>query len=227
MRCSRSDEDGMHLRRGAAPSLPEGYNQAIEGAAIGPRAGSCGTAMYFGRTIIATDVLVDPVWEDYRELAVAYGFRACWSTPIFSAQRRVLGSFAMYYPDPRPRSTKKHGWSKSPPTSPASRSSTTGRWKHCGGAKSAIAPFCARYQTGCSSWTSMAGSSTTTRRIQQISWSHPRCSSAKRSGTCCRRSSRVLLRPQWPVPWRQTSRRSSSTRSNRSGAALLKVRRPL
>jgi len=96
------DEDGMHLRRGAAPSLPEGYNQAIEGAAIGPRAGSCGTAMYFGRTIIVTDVLVDPVWEDYRELAVAYGFRACWSTPIFSAQKRVLGSFAMYYPDPRP-----------------------------------------------------------------------------------------------------------------------------
>lgn len=96
------DEDGMHLRRGAAPSLPEGYNQAIEGAAIGPTAGSCGTAMYFGRTVISTDVLVDSVWDDYRELAVTYGFRACWSTPIFSAQERVLGSFAMYYPDPRP-----------------------------------------------------------------------------------------------------------------------------
>ena len=96
------DEDGMHLRRGAAPSLPEGYNQAIEGAAIGPRAGSCGTAMYFGRTVVSADVLVDPVWEDYRELAVAYGFRACWSTPLFSPQRRVLGSFAMYYPEPRP-----------------------------------------------------------------------------------------------------------------------------
>jgi PAS domain S-box-containing protein len=96
------DEDGMHLRRGAAPSLPESYNQAIDGAAIGPRAGSCGTAMYFGRTVISTDVLVDAVWEDYRDLAVTYGFRACWSTPIFSAQKRVLGSFAMYYPDPRP-----------------------------------------------------------------------------------------------------------------------------
>ena len=96
------DEDGMHLRRGAAPSLPEGYNEAIEGAAIGPKAGSCGTAMYFGRTVISTDVLVDSVWEDYRELAVMYGFRACWSTPIFSAQKRVLGSFAMYYPEPRP-----------------------------------------------------------------------------------------------------------------------------
>jgi PAS domain S-box-containing protein len=95
------DEDGMHLRRGAAPSLPSGYNQAIEGAAIGPRAGSCGTAMYFGRTIISTDVLTDSIWEDYRALAVTYGFRACWSTPIFSAHKRVLGSFAMYYPEPR------------------------------------------------------------------------------------------------------------------------------
>jgi len=96
------DEDGMHLRRGAAPSLPEGYNQAIEGAAIGPRAGSCGTAMYFGRRVISTDVMVDPIWEDYRDLAVAYGFRACWSTPIFSAQKRVLGSFAMYHSESRP-----------------------------------------------------------------------------------------------------------------------------
>jgi C4-dicarboxylate-specific signal transduction histidine kinase len=96
------DEDGVHLRRGAAPSLPEGYNLAIDGAAIGPRAGSCGTAMYFGRRVISTDVLTDSVWEDYRELAVTYGFRACWSTPILSAQKRVLGSFAMYYPEPRP-----------------------------------------------------------------------------------------------------------------------------
>jgi len=96
------DEDGVHLRQGAAPSLPESYNQAIDAAVIGPRAGSCGTAMYLGRTVISTDVLVDPIWEDYRELAVTHGFRACWSTPIFSAQKRVLGSFAMYYPEPRP-----------------------------------------------------------------------------------------------------------------------------
>jgi PAS domain S-box-containing protein len=95
------DEDGLHLRRGAAPSLPEAYNNAIEGAPIGPRAGSCGTAMYLGRQVIVTDVLVDPVWEDYRDLAVAHGFRACWSTPIVSAQKKVLGSFAMYYSQPR------------------------------------------------------------------------------------------------------------------------------
>ena len=95
------DEDGVHLRRGAAPSLPEAYNTAIDGAPIGPRAGSCGTAMYLGRQVIATDVLTDPVWEDYRHLAVGHGFRACWSTPIVSSQKKVLGSFAMYYSQPR------------------------------------------------------------------------------------------------------------------------------
>ena len=95
------DEDGIHLRRGAAPSLPDAYNTAIEGAPIGPRAGSCGTAMYLARQVIATDVLIDPVWEDYRDLAVTHGFRACWSTPIVSSQKKVLGSFAMYYSEPR------------------------------------------------------------------------------------------------------------------------------
>jgi PAS domain S-box-containing protein len=95
------DEDGVHLRQGAAPSLPASFNQAIEGAPIGPRAGSCGTAMYLGRAVISTDVLADPVWEDYRELAIAHNFRSCWSAPILSAQKRVLGSFAMYYSEPR------------------------------------------------------------------------------------------------------------------------------
>jgi PAS domain S-box-containing protein len=95
------DDDGVHLRQGAAPSLPDSYNQAIDGAVIGPRAGSCGTAMYLGRTVISIDVLDDPIWQDYRELAVTYGFRACWSAPIFSTQKRVLGSFAMYYPEPK------------------------------------------------------------------------------------------------------------------------------
>ncbi len=95
------DDDGVHLRRGVAPSLPESFNTAIEGAVIGPRAGSCGTAMYLGRPVIVTDVLVDPVWEDYRDLARAYGLRACWSTPIMSTQKKTLGSFAMYYSEPR------------------------------------------------------------------------------------------------------------------------------
>ena len=94
-------DDGDHIRHGAAPSLPEDYVKAIDGAQIGPKHGSCGTAMYRGQPVVVSDVLTDPLWEDYRELAKASGLRACWSTPILSGRGKVLGSFAMYYREPR------------------------------------------------------------------------------------------------------------------------------
>ena len=94
-------EDGDHVRHGAAPSLPSEYVQAIDGGQIGPKNGSCGTAMYRGEPVVVTDITSDPLWEDYRELAAANGLRACWSTPILSGRGKVLGSFAMYYREPR------------------------------------------------------------------------------------------------------------------------------
>ena len=94
-------EDGKHIRHGAAPHLPEVYVQAVNGAPIGPKNGSCGTAMYRGEPVIVTDMLTDPLWEDYVELAKLSGLRACWSTPIFTGQGKVLGSFAMYYRQPQ------------------------------------------------------------------------------------------------------------------------------
>jgi len=94
-------DDGDHVRHGAAPSLPKEYVEAIDGAAIGPKVGSCGTAMYRGEPVVVTDISVDPLWEDFRELALANGLRACWSTPILSGRGKVLGSFAMYYQEPR------------------------------------------------------------------------------------------------------------------------------
>jgi len=94
-------EDGKHIRHGAAPNLPDIYVQAVNGAPIGPKNGSCGTAMYLGKQVIVTDMLSDPLWEDYRELALLSGLRACWSTPIFSGAGKVLGSFAMYYRQPQ------------------------------------------------------------------------------------------------------------------------------
>ena len=94
-------EDGEHVRHGAAPSLSPEYVQAIDGSAIGPKHGSCGTAIYRGEPVVVTDILNDPLWEDYRDLAVANGLRACWSTPILSGRGKVLGSFAMYYREPR------------------------------------------------------------------------------------------------------------------------------
>jgi len=95
------DRDGVHLRDGAAPSLPESYRRAIDGIAIGPSVGSCGTAAYLREPVIATDIAADPLWADYRELALEHGLRACWSTPIFASAGEVLGTFAMYYREPR------------------------------------------------------------------------------------------------------------------------------
>ena len=98
LRCSilLLNRDGKHVRHGAAPNLPEAYVKAVNGAPIGPRNGSCGTAMYRRRPVVVTDVMTDPLWADYRELAKICGLRACWSTPILSAKGDVLGSFAMY-----------------------------------------------------------------------------------------------------------------------------------
>jgi len=98
LRCSilLLNRDGKRVRHGAAPNLPEAYVKAVNGAPIGPRNGSCGTAMYRRRPVVVTDVMKDPLWSDYRELAKICGLRACWSTPIISPQGEVLGSFAMY-----------------------------------------------------------------------------------------------------------------------------------
>ena len=103
LRCSilLLSRDGIHVRHGAAPNLPDVYVKAVDGAPIGPRAGSCGTAMYTRQPVVVTDVLTDPLWADYRDLAKISGLRACWSTPILSSQGEVLGSFAMYRQESR------------------------------------------------------------------------------------------------------------------------------
>jgi PAS domain S-box-containing protein len=95
------DESGTHVRHGAAPSLPDSYNRAIDGAPIGPQAGSCGTAAWRRAPVFVSDIDTDPLWDDYRELARAAGLRACWSTPIVANDGRVLGTFALYYREPR------------------------------------------------------------------------------------------------------------------------------
>lgn len=89
--------DGKHLRHGAAPTLPAAYCAAIDGAEIGPCAGSCGTAAFRARPIYVTDIATDPLWADYRDFALPHGLRACWSTPIFDGDKTVLGTFAIYH----------------------------------------------------------------------------------------------------------------------------------
>ncbi len=95
------DEDGLHLRHGAAASLPDAYNKAIDGIAIGPSVGSCGTAVHRGEPVFVADIAIDPLWADFRDLALEHGLRACWSLPIKSADGEVLGTFAMYHREPR------------------------------------------------------------------------------------------------------------------------------
>jgi PAS domain S-box-containing protein len=99
--------DGVHVKHGAAPSLPEAYVKAVNGAPIGPRNGSCGTAMYLKRPVVVTDVMTDPLWANYRHLAEICGLLACWSTPILSSQGDVLGSFAMYRQERRGPNAKE------------------------------------------------------------------------------------------------------------------------
>jgi len=93
--------EGNRLRHGGAPSLPKAYTDAIDGAVIGPSAGSCGTAAYRGQQVIVSDIATDALWADYRAAALPHGLRACWSTPVFSPEGEVIATFAMYYGEPR------------------------------------------------------------------------------------------------------------------------------
>ena len=95
------DSSGKRLWHGAGPSIPKPYAQAIDGFVIGPNVGSCGSAAYRAEQVIVSDIATDPRWTSFREEALTNSLRACWSTPILSLENRVLGTFAMYYREPR------------------------------------------------------------------------------------------------------------------------------
>jgi diguanylate cyclase (GGDEF)-like protein/PAS domain S-box-containing protein len=94
------DKEGKHLKLMAAPSLPDFYNKAIDGIAIGPDVGCCGAAAYTGSRVIAEDILKHPNWKNYTELATKANLRACWSEPIKDATDALLGTFAIYHRQP-------------------------------------------------------------------------------------------------------------------------------
>ena len=95
------DPEGKRLCHAAAPSLPRVYCEAIDGTEIGPDVGSCGTAAYLGHAIYVTDIETDPLWKDYRHVALPHGLRACWSTPIRDHDGAMIGTFAIYHLTPR------------------------------------------------------------------------------------------------------------------------------
>ncbi len=96
------DESARRLHVGAAPSLPGSYCQAIEGARIGPVAGSCGTAAHRGEEVFVADIASDPLWAKYKQPALEAGLAACWSSPIISPEGVVLGTFDIYWPQAHP-----------------------------------------------------------------------------------------------------------------------------
>jgi PAS domain S-box-containing protein len=95
------DDDGVHLRHGAAPSMPTSYHRQIDGMSVGSQAGSCGSAVYHNRQVIVADIASDPLWAGYRQLALDHGLRACWSIPIQGSKENILGTFAIYFNESR------------------------------------------------------------------------------------------------------------------------------
>jgi PAS domain S-box-containing protein len=89
------------LHKVAAPNLPDFYNDAIEGMKIGEGVGSCGAAAHFGHRVVVADILNHKYWQRARRLIEKTQLRSCWSQPIFDNNDNVLGTFAIYYTEPR------------------------------------------------------------------------------------------------------------------------------
>ena len=94
------DSEGKKIEASIAPSLPDFYNQALDGLAIGMGVGSCGTAAFTGQRVIVEDIATHPYWAPFKELAASAGLGACWSQPILASDGRVLGTFAIYHREP-------------------------------------------------------------------------------------------------------------------------------
>ncbi len=90
------DPEGDRLHVAAAPSLPEFYNRAIDGLQIGEGIGACGNTAYTGKPTVIENIAGHPSWEGYHDLARKAGVAACWSYPIVTSNRQVLGTFAIY-----------------------------------------------------------------------------------------------------------------------------------
>jgi formate hydrogenlyase transcriptional activator len=94
------DEDGRELRCVVAPSLP-GFSAEVGTMAVGPKGGSCGTAVYRKESVYATDIITDPIWENYRDRMLPFGIRSVWSRPLFTSEGKALGTFSINYRESR------------------------------------------------------------------------------------------------------------------------------
>ena len=94
------DEDGKELYCAAAPSVP-GFSAEVGTMAVGPKGGSCGTAVYRKESVYVTDILTDPIWENYRDRMLPFGIRSVWSRPLFTSEGKALGTFSINYRESR------------------------------------------------------------------------------------------------------------------------------
>src|ERR1700722_2587763 len=94
------NQDGKELHCAAAPSLP-GFKDRVGTMGVGPKGGSCGTAVYWKKSVYVTDILTDPIWENYRDRLLPYGIRSVWSRPLFTSEGKALGTFSVNYREAR------------------------------------------------------------------------------------------------------------------------------
>ncbi|WP_428688406.1 sensor domain-containing protein [Roseibium sp.] len=90
------DGSGTQLLAGVAPNLPPEYIKHTDGLPVGPRMGSCGTAVHTRQGVFVEDMLHDDLWVEFRDIVSQFGLRSCWSVPFFSKDSRVLGTFGLY-----------------------------------------------------------------------------------------------------------------------------------
>ncbi|CAM3901598.1 EAL domain-containing protein [Mesobacillus thioparans] len=92
-----ADQEGKRLIHGSSPNLPPAYNKAVDGIQIGENVGSCGRAAFIKESVVVTDTEDDPLWEDYRGLELSHNLKACWSSPVFDDDHKVIGTLSIYY----------------------------------------------------------------------------------------------------------------------------------
>ncbi len=156
-------QDGRHLKPAAAPSLPAAYCAALDGFEVGPRNGSCGTAVWRREAVVVTDIASDPLWEPWRDFTLSFGLRACWSLPIFGRDNQILGTFAIYYREPRGPS--QSDWDLLQPCARLVRlalaighnahrlQAAEARW-HLGAEALGLGAYELDFATGCDQWSS-------------------------------------------------------------------------
>src|SRR5215471_9981380 len=100
------EEDGKELYCAAAPSLP-GFSAQVGTMAVGPKGGSCGTAIFRREPVYVSDILTDPAWDLYRGRVLPYGIRSVWSRPLFTSEGKALGTFSINYRESRSPGAKE------------------------------------------------------------------------------------------------------------------------